>query len=136
MNNDARPIYPERAERVMRDRTHYDGCYRVHPECALQKIEELERALDVANARAAQMDAIVVPNVLELQKNVFEMQFLFEKMTELFLCANAKKREHRKCAAQANTFRAAFEEWIVNQTEDVKFSAAMAFGLEYIQLKG
>lgn len=30
----------------MRDRTHWFGCWKVHHECALGRIEQLEKALD------------------------------------------------------------------------------------------
>lgn len=60
LGDDARPFYPERAEiTVFRARTHYDGCYRAHLECALVKIKELEAEHDAANKRVEQAEAAI-----------------------------------------------------------------------------
>lgn len=50
----------------------------------------------------------------------------------VFKRVNAAKRVWRKRAEQAEAFRSAFAEWILRQSEDVKFSAAMALGSEYL----
>jgi len=101
--DDARPFYPERAERITRERTHYDGCYRVHPECALAKVAELERALaKVAELERALGAAINQRNKAEQFAN--ENADMVDKFVCLFQIANQRKRvrqcENRKLLAQ------------------------------------
>jgi hypothetical protein len=43
-------------EQAMSDRTHYDDCWRDHPQCVLPKIERLEHALKMQRGHTERAD--------------------------------------------------------------------------------
>lgn len=76
--DDARPFYPERAETVIRQRTHYDGCYRVHPECALVKVAELERERNAARQElenAKEVGRMWYEDICEIKRALAEVGY-------------------------------------------------------------
>lgn len=72
-------------------------------------------------------------------KSKSDLAYMYLELLERAVQAEAERdalvieREQLlKRAEQAERFRAAFAEWILRQSEEVKFSAAMSFGQEYL----